>query len=52
MEASLDWKVCGHTTPGPEIEPGLSGPHCGGSTVTLKPASRKLFFKTSLYFLM
>ena len=51
MEASLDWKVCGHTTPGPGIEPGLSGPQCGGSTVTL-PASRKLFFKTSLYFLM
>ncbi len=37
-KASLDWKTNGHTAPGPGMEPGLSGPQRGGSTVTL-PAS-------------
>ncbi len=37
-EASLDWKPNGHTVPGLGIEPRLSGPQRGGSTVTL-PAS-------------
>ncbi len=37
-EASLDWKPNEHTALGPGIEPGLSGPQRGGSTVML-PAS-------------
>ncbi len=40
-EASLDWKPNGHTAPEPGIEPGVSGPQRGGSTVTL-PASPKV----------
>ena len=46
VEASLDWKSNGHTTPGPGIEPGLSGPQRGGST-----AVRYLLPQTFLFFM-
>ena len=35
-EANWGWKPNGHTAPGPEINPGLSGPHCRESTASRK----------------
>ena len=50
-EANLDWKLNGHSVPGPGIEPRLSGPQCRASTATPPPSPgiRWLFFSIDIF---